>query len=82
MSVSLLNLSAETRLIYLFLRTRLRILFEGACPNSVQISKKSFRLPMRSSESKISIGFFVIVINYCIIIIIIINTYYDYIINT
>jgi len=58
MSVFLRNLTAETRLVYLFLRTRLRILSEGECPNCVQISKKVFHLPMGSLDSKISIGFF------------------------
>ena len=52
--------------------------FDGACPNSLQIAKKLFLLAQWNSEQHNKVlKPFIIIIHYCIII----NTYYNYIIN-
>jgi len=54
--------------------TGLANLYRGACPNCLQISKKSFCVPMGNLKSKI--GSYIIIINYRTAIIISAN--YDY----
>ena len=49
--------------------------YEGACPNCLQISKKSFCVPMGNLKSKLVS--YIIIINYCITITII-NVCYNY----
>jgi hypothetical protein len=65
------------------LRPGLAKLFEVACPNYLQISKKLFNVPSRILKSGRSWSLPVIIINYCVIIIIIIinNAQYNYYIS-
>jgi hypothetical protein len=69
------------------LKSSLAKLFEDACPNCLQISRRFFRVSMGILKSKMVFKSVIIIINYCIIIIIhasynsIINAQYNYYIS-
>jgi hypothetical protein len=76
-SLYILRARAQTLCTFWGRVPKLSVHFEGTCPNSLYISKESFRVPMGIMKSRVLSLSLPQISNYCIII----NKYYNYIIN-